>query len=415
MVSIPPIPPFPELPFPLPFNFTIDSSHILHLPEGSDEFCPCCASSFLNCLQLENVGREGCDWIININRKVYYIKWRDVAPRSPWTRAVWDIFRLLPDVCGCPSAPISLGWQWCWADVLKTIRYDVFLHWQNGDISGSRQTIVITGTDSFQVASAGIPQIGPILYLDAADAATLTINGGGVERWSDKSTRENDAVQAAAGNRPTVAAASLNGLDTLRFDASLSQFMNVQLRRQGSWHLFVVGRFFTSVANTRGTFFGATGFDGTFGGLEGKIYQNSTVRPAGTPFSFINPSEVAMLGTTLAASTFGILEWREHVSPTGDLSIGVNAFDQRVFSGNTSDDYWDPTRQTFGQPVPLQAAVGRSNWGVNPARSFDYLDGNIGQIMLYPGVLAEGQRVQVLNALRAKWNLGAPLPFPPNP
>lgn len=415
MVSIPPIPPFPELPFPLPFNFTIDSSHILHVPAGTDEFCTCCASSFLNCLLLENVGREGCDWVISLNRKVYYIKWRDVAPRAPWTRAVWDIFRLVPDACGCPSQPISLGWQWCWADVIKTIRYDVFLHWQNGDISGSGQTVVLTGTTSFQDASVVGPQIGPVLYLDAADASTITIAGGGVERWADKSTRENHATQPTLANRPTVEAASLNGLDTLRFNSGLSQFMNVQLRRQGSWHLFVVGRFFTNVPNTRGTFFGAMGFDGTFGGLEGKIYQNSSVRPAGTPFTFVNPSEVAMIGTTIASGTFGILEWREHVSASGDVTIGVNAFEQQVLTANTSDDYWDPTRQTFGEDIPLQAAVGRSNWGVNPGRTFDYLEGSIGQILLYPGVLAEGQRTQVLNALRAKWNLGAPLPFPPPP
>ena len=99
----------------------------------------------------------------------------------------------------------------------------------------------------------------------------------------------------------------------------------------------------------------------------------------------------------------------------GSATIGINAFEQQVFSGDTSDDFWDPTRQTFGEPVPLPAAVGRSNWGVNPARTFDYLNGNIGQVLLYPRVLAEGERVQVLNVLREKWGLGAPLPFPPNP
>lgn len=415
MASFPPIPALPAFPFSLPFNFTIDLSHVLRLPDPAEDFCACCTNKFLDCLVLEEVGRQGCDWVIIVNRKVYYIKWRDVLPRPPWTRAVWDIFRLVPDVCGCPSAPISLGWQWCWADVIKTIRYDVFLHWQNGDISGSGQTVVAIGTNVFQEASVGIPQIGPTVYLDASDASTITSSGGLVEEWGDKSTHENNAIQTVMGNRPTLAPASLNGLDTIRFDASASQFMNVQLRRRGDWHLFVVGRFFTNVANTRGTFFGAMGFDGTFGGIEGKIYQNNTVRPQGTPFTFVNPSEVAMLGTTLSPGIFGILEYRETVSTTGEVSIGVNAFDQSVFTGSTSDDYWDPTRQTFSQPIPLQASVGRSNWGINPARSFDYLDGNIGQILLYPGVLAEGQRTQVLNVLRQKWGLGAPLPLPPNP
>jgi hypothetical protein len=412
MALFPPIPALPQLPFPLPFNFTIDPSHILGPPE--DEFCVCCTNQFFDCLIVEQVGRAGCDWVIVANRKVYFVKWRDVVPRGPWTRQVWDIFQVLPDVCGCPSKPRSLGYQWCWADVIKTIRRDVFRHWQNGDISGSGQTVVAIGTNAFQPATPGIAQVGPTLYLDASDSSTITLNGGGVERWTDKSTRFNDAVQSTAANRPTVDAASLNGLDTLRFDAGMAQFMDIDLKARADWHLFVVGRFFLNVAQPRGTFLSAAGFDDSFGGIDGKIYQDPSVQPTGTPFTFIG-ADVPMVGTTLGAGAFGILEWKESISTEGAASIGVNAFDQQVFSGNTTDDFWDPTRQTFGEAIPLPAAIGRSNWGVNPAQTFDYLDGNIGQLLLYPRVLAEGERVQVLNVLRAKWGLGAPLPFPPNP
>lgn len=414
MALIPPIPPLPDIPFELPFNFTIDKSHILGLPSDGD-FDVCAVNQFLDCLIVEPVYREGCDWVIILNRKVYFIKWRDVPPRPPWTRQVWDVYRLLPDSCGCPSQPKSLGWQWCWADIIKTLRNDIFRNWQNGNISGSGETVVAIGTNSFQPATPGLAQVGPVIYLDASDSSTITLNGGGVEEWADKSTLFNNAIQTVAANRPTVAPASLNGLDTIFFDETLDQFMNIQLKARTDWHLFVVGRFMTSALNSRGTFFSAAGFDGTFGGIDGKIYQDNTVQPEGTPFTFISPSEVPMVGTTIPSGTFGIIEYRESISSTGEAAIGINAFDQTIFSGNTSDDYWDPTRQTFGEPVPLQAAIGRSNWGVNPLRTFDYLSGNIGQLLLYPRVLAEGERVQVLNVLRAKWGLGAPLPFPPNP
>lgn len=414
MPLVPPIPPFPEIPFELPFNATIDKSHILAVPP-EDDFDVCAVAGFLNCLIVERVNREGCDWVVVANRKVYYIKWRDIAPRPPWTRQVWDIYKLIPDSCGCPSQPKSLGYQWCWADVIKTLRNDIMRHWQNGNLYGSGQTVVAIGTNAFQPASPGIAQVGPVLYLDASDSNTITLNGGAVERWSDKSTMLNDAVQASAGNRPTVDPASLNGLDTIFFDETLEQFMNITLKAQTDWHLFVVGRFNASVLNSRGTFFSAAGFEDNFGGLEGKIYQDNTVQPMGTPFTYVDPSEVPMIGTTLGAGVFGILEWRESISATGEISIGVNAFDQQVFTGNTSNDFWDPTRQPFGEPIPLPAAIGRSNWGINPARTFDYLSGNIGQLLLYPRVLAEGQRIQVLNVLRAKWGLGSPLPFPPNP
>jgi len=414
MPIVPPIPPLPDLPFELPFNFTIDKSHILGLP-SEDDFDVCAVSGFLDCLIIEPVNRDGCDWVIILNRKVYFIKWRDVTPRAPWTRQVWDIFKLMPDSCGCPSQPKGLGWQWCWADVIKTLRNDIFRNWQNGPISGSGETGVAIGTNAFQPGTPGLSQVGPVIYLDASDSSTITLAGGAVERWADKSTFFNDAVQTVVGNRPTVAPASLNGLDTVFFDEAMAQFMNIELKARADWHLFVVGRFMSSVVNTRGTFFAATGFDGSFGGIDGKIYQDNTVQPEGTPFTYVDPNELPMIGTSLASGVFGILEWRESISGTGTAAIGVNAFDQDVFSGNTSDDYWDPTRQTFGEPVPLQAAIGRSNWGANPGQTFDYLSGNIGQVLLYPRVLAEGERIQVLNVLRAKWGLGAPLPFPPSP
>lgn len=412
MALIPPIPPFPQLPFPLPFNGQIDPGHILQ-PPPEDDFDPCAINCYLDCLIKQQVMRRGCDWVLILNRKVYYVKWRDVAPRGPWTRCVWDIFRLIPPVCGCPSMPRMLGMQWEWKTVIETIRQDVFSHWQNGDISGSGQTVVAIGTNVFQPAQVGVAPVGPVLALDASDASSITLDGGAVAEWADLSTMNNNAVQTVPANRPTVDAASQNGLDTLRFDAGLEQFLNLELKAFSDYHLFVVGRFFFNNVWPRGTFFSAAGYEMSFGGAEGKIYQDDSVQPNGTPFTFINPSEVPMVATTLGAGTFGILEYRETVSTTGVAELALNAFEQQVFSGDTSDDFWDPTRQTFGEPAPIPAALGRSNWGVNPLRQFDYLDGNIGQIVLYPKVLSEGQRVQILNVLRAKWGLGAPLNFPP--
>jgi hypothetical protein len=413
MASIPPIPGLPSSPYTLPFNLSVDPSHILKFNDPSKDFDPNLVSSFLDCLVCEPVGREGCNWIIQLNRKVYLMVWRDVAPHSPWTRQVWDIYWLRPDVCGCPSAPIGLGWQWCWPDVIKTLRFHIFNRWQAGDLSGSGQTVVATGTNAFQSATVGIKQIGPVLYLDASDSATLTLSAGGVERWGDKSTFENHALQTVALNRPTVDPGSLNGLDTVRFDAGLSQFLDVPLKARADWHLFVVGRFLTNLANPRGTFFSASGFEGSFGGIEGKIYQDGSLQPEGTPFTFVNSNDVYPAGLSLSASQYGILEYSQTLSAEGETHLGLDAFYTPVFTGNTSDDFWDPTRQTFGQAVPLRASLGRSNWGVNPLRSFDYLDGNIGQLLLYPRVLSQGERVQVLNVLRSKWGLGAPLSFPP--
>ena len=374
-----------------------------------------CVLQWFDCLIAQPVMRVNCDWVITVNYKTFYLKWRDIAPRPPWTRQVWDIFQILPDNCGCPSEPRWLGWQWCWADVIKTIKHEVFSRWVN-TFEGPGGIVVADGTNAFRPGTPGIAQVGPVLRLDAADDSTITQTGGAVSEWADKSTFNNHATQVAGGNQPQRITAALNGLPVIRFDPGSATWMNIPLKAQADSHLFVVGRFNTNAAWPRGTFFSAAGYEDTFGGIEGKVYQDNSVTTEGTPFVYVNPRDIPMTGTNGTAGVYGIWEFTEIVSGSGDIKIGVNAFDQVVAQElDTSGDFWDPTRQTFGQPEPIQAAIGRSNWGINPAVEFDYLDGDIAELLLYPRRLAEGERVQVLNALRAKWALGAPLPFPPAP
>lgn len=57
---------------------------------------------------------------------------------------------------------------------------------------------------------------GAGLWLDAADASTITI-GTGISQWSDKSGKARNATQAAGGNQPTYNTPGLNGLNTVEF------------------------------------------------------------------------------------------------------------------------------------------------------------------------------------------------------
>ena len=412
-MGIPSIPAFPPLPYPLPPGFQIPPSHVLTPPE-EDQCCASCILCWLDCLIAQQVRRTGSDWVITVNFKTFYMKWRDVAPRPPWTRNVWDIYQIMPPNCGCPSQPRYLGWQWCWADVIKTLKHEIFSRWVQ-TIEGPGGVVLADGTNAFQPGTVGLAQIGPSLRLDATDATSITEAGGLISEWRDLSTHDNHAVQSVGASQPELIPAAFNGLSVVRFDPTSPTWMNILLKATVDSHLLIVGNFRTNVAWPRGTFFSASGFDGTFGGIEGKVYQDGSIQTEGTPFVYVDPSDQPMIGTNLSSTTYGIWEFTEVISGTGDVKTGINAFDTTIFSGNTSDDYWDPERQTFGEAIPLPAAIGRSNWGVNGAKSFDYLDGDIGEIVLYPRRLAAGERVQVLNVLRAKWGLGAPLPFPPNP
>lgn len=59
---------------------------------------------------------------------------------------------------------------------------------------------------------------GCILWLDAADATSITISSGSnVSQWSDKSGSNNHAAQATASNQPVVVSNARNGLSVIRF------------------------------------------------------------------------------------------------------------------------------------------------------------------------------------------------------
>ena len=58
------------------------------------------------------------------------------------------------------------------------------------------------------------------LWLDAADATTITTVSGRVSTWADKSGNGNNFSQSTAADRPVIAPAELNGLDVMRFENS---------------------------------------------------------------------------------------------------------------------------------------------------------------------------------------------------
>jgi hypothetical protein len=58
------------------------------------------------------------------------------------------------------------------------------------------------------------------LWLDADDAATITLNGSTVSQWNDKSGNARNVSQATSANQPTRTASGLNGKPVLTFDGA---------------------------------------------------------------------------------------------------------------------------------------------------------------------------------------------------
>jgi hypothetical protein len=62
--------------------------------------------------------------------------------------------------------------------------------------------------------------ISTALWLDAADASTITESSGAVSQWNDKSGTGNHAVNATPASQPRYQATGFNGLPALSFDAT---------------------------------------------------------------------------------------------------------------------------------------------------------------------------------------------------
>ena len=61
---------------------------------------------------------------------------------------------------------------------------------------------------------------GLSVWLDAADSATVTLNGSTVSEWRDKSGNSVNVTQSTAARQPTYSSAAINGQNALTFDSN---------------------------------------------------------------------------------------------------------------------------------------------------------------------------------------------------
>jgi hypothetical protein len=112
--------------------------------------------------------------------------------------------------------------------------------------------------------------ISTALWLDAADASTVTTVSGAVSQWNDKSGTGNHAVNATPASQPTYQATGFNGLPALSFDAT-DDFLGIsspvelasnadffyaavfQMRNSaGNWRMVMGGRGAFNLSSTGG-------------------------------------------------------------------------------------------------------------------------------------------------------------------
>ncbi len=208
------------------------------------------------------------------------------------------------------------------------------------------------------------------LWLDGADAATITQSAGAVSQWTDKSGNAYAAAQATGGARPSYSATGLNGLGALTFDGtsgflSISGFnvpttftaflaLDVLSTPQASFSAFLDAGFSTQFL---------LGFDS--GGTKITATVNNVFATSAPAFT-TGGAHQALFST--------------------DGTAGVTAFDS-ISSSYTSS----------------AAAGGSVTANIGVFNGANYINATVGEMLLYGGTVAPAYISTIQAYLRKKW------------
>jgi hypothetical protein len=221
------------------------------------------------------------------------------------------------------------------------------------------------------------------LWLDAADATTITLDGSSnVEQWNDKSGNARHATQAATLSRPGYAADAVNGLSSLAYtDGKFLVTPAFDVASNPGWTILTAHRI-TGTAATR------------------RLYSwNSFIRMLGLVSSDrivvdFHPTVDGNGRFLTASADMASTAWRysAHRLSTSarDYVFGRPGTELTETSGILPAAY-SATSSTFsvGRDVP-------NNLSFN---------GSYGEVIVYNRPLTSGERAQVLAYLAAKWKI----------
>jgi hypothetical protein len=219
------------------------------------------------------------------------------------------------------------------------------------------------------------------VWLDPADAATVSTASGAITEIRNKSGNGLHATQTAANNRPSYQTAAINGLNVARFDGA-NDFLSVTTTlTQSPFTVFAV------VLHTSTKFQGiACERNGNTSGFFGCTYFNtnvvavSRIGQAGTQSS---------LGVTL--NTLNIPVWLSD----GIAGSSVTCTVRRNGTQDSSD-------RTIGslQTNPNALSIGAGGEG-----GFDAFAGDICEIVIYNRRLALAETQRIEQYLARKWGV----------
>jgi hypothetical protein len=250
-------------------------------------------------------------------------------------------------------------------------------------------------------AAAWTPaELTTTLWLDAADATTITESGGSVSEWQDKSGNVRHASQGASDRRPTVSDAAQNGLDALSFDGTddfFSLASALPLANSGSFDVYFAGR---------------PNHPGDTRGIIRNYPSNDGAGSWGLSIGISGQARLTHHITSGNNSTGGITSAGVF---TADQS-SIASFAYNTAGGSTSAQRWI-LRHNAGAPLSETAGNTGSNYGAGTevgrrlsSIDTDFYKGLMYEIIITSAAATTEDRQRVEGYLAHKWGLTASLP-----
>lgn len=220
------------------------------------------------------------------------------------------------------------------------------------------------------------------LWLDASDAASVTLNGSTVSQWSDKSGGNRHATQGTANNQPTYTTNAVNGRPALSFDGTNDSFRSTAAL--GSSHsVFAVVKM--NVRKIAGIVAGGNADQADL------IYGDGSSAFSGTRYGAFGVARAVYGGGTITTSVYQVV--------TAVLSGGTLPSNLSMWTNGTGGVVTTVTAGTAPN-AKLDASI-----YIGTSAGNHFLNGDIAELIFYTSALSTSNRQRVERYLGTKYGI----------
>jgi hypothetical protein len=262
-------------------------------------------------------------------------------------------------------------------------------------------------------------EISTALWLDAADASTVTTDSGAVSQWNDKSGNALTFTQTGS-NRPAIGSNTLGGKNVLTFTAANSQCLvgadSLNSVWTGSgWHLFAIARATTmTIINSILTKIGDSTQSENQRQLSWAMRDLGGIKASQlfTSYSLIGTSFTVARSEAILDNTYYLLNVSyDNTAGTVGATANTTARVQHIVNGAQQSEVVTASGGNLGaiQNGTARLAIGASAGSTGTVYAIPF-GGDIAEIIALPSVATADTRQRIEGYLAHKWGLEANLP-----